>query len=291
MRQTKRIVSWAPAILLGIAVEASASTCFLPVEAEADQAMRLRARLMVIAEICQDPAYAHLEARAGGTIAAYEQITAEHQARGEGPDAGAYLARLVEDERARAGAAPSYCADAADFVASVNGMGPDELRSYAASEAGTASTDYPLCPAPSPPAATAVAAAGPAPAPPKPPARQNAPPAILPAAAAMPAPSEVDGLAFAIAASDLARRLDPADRRRVQETTQRTLETVASGQIVAWRNPYSRSTGTVVAQRAFRNPSGQWCRGFEQSITVDRETLRAGGTACRRADGWWDIGP
>ena len=85
--------------------------------------------------------------------------------------------------------------------------------------------------------------------------------------------------------------LDPADREKIKDVTQQTLETSVSGQVVGWHNPFSRNGGTIVAARAFANPAGEWCRGIEQSITVVRETRNGTGTACRRSDGRWEIQP
>jgi surface antigen len=98
-------------------------------------------------------------------------------------------------------------------------------------------------------------------------------------------------LVASLASSDLARMLDPADRQKIKDVTQQTLETSVSGQVVGWHNPFSRNGGTIVAARAFNNAAGEWCRGIEQSITVVRETRHGTGTACRRPDGRWEIQP
>src|SRR5262249_31707888 len=177
-------------------------------------------------------------------------------------------------------------------------MQPDGLRSYAAAKAETAAGDYAACGDKAPAAPTAVVVLPPATARPL----RLTPPQALPPIQASPiatpanltpptAGLDEDGLVGSLAASDLARQLDPVDRRRLGEATQQTLENGVSGQLNGWRNPFSRNAGTVVASRAFRNAAGQWCRGVEQSITVVRETRSGRGTACRRNDGFWDIQP
>ncbi len=54
--------------------EAAATTCYLPSEIEADQAIKLRAELKVVGEVCKDPSYAIFSDRNRDTLAAYEQI-------------------------------------------------------------------------------------------------------------------------------------------------------------------------------------------------------------------------
>ena len=94
-----------------------------------------------------------------------------------------------------------------------------------------------------------------------------------------------------LAASDLARQLDPVDRRQLNEALQRTLETAMSGHTNGWRNEFSRNAGTVVASPAFKNLAGQWCRHLVETITIARETRSGNGTACRNVDGTWDLVP
>jgi surface antigen len=280
--------------LMSSIAAAAAAPCFLPTEIEADQAIRLRTTLLVIGAQCKDPSYARFLERNNDTLAAYEQLLSERFER-DGPAAAehlqTYLNGLETSEKQRAERTASYCADAFELVALANGMQPEGLRSYAASHAETARADYAICTdLGNPPAAVAAAAA-----PPKPPVVEPPPaPAAAAAASASTAVPQApgdDGLVAGLADSDLARMLDPVDRQRLKEITQQTLEMAASGRLSGWRNPYSRNAGTVSASPAFKNPSGQWCRGIEQSITVLTETRRAKGTACRRPDGWWEIQP
>jgi surface antigen len=94
-----------------------------------------------------------------------------------------------------------------------------------------------------------------------------------------------------LAGNDLARMLDPVDRRQLREALQRTLETSVSGHVNGWRNEFSRNGGTIVASPAFKNPAGQWCRKLVQTITISRETRSGNGTACRSTEGRWDLVP
>ena len=75
----------------------------------------------------------------------------------------------------------------------------------------------------------------------------------------------------------------------VAQTTHTTLETAPSYEPATWRNPDSGRYGEVVAQPAYQNTTGQQCREFTQTIFIEGQAETARGTACRQADGTWDI--
>jgi surface antigen len=282
----RRLSLTSTALLLLLASAADAA-CYLPAEIEADQAIRLGVELKVVGEICKEPSYAAFSERNHDTLAAYQEILAEHLGRESGAaDVASYLARLETDAKERAARSPSFCAEAFDLVATAGGMRAEGLRVYAAAKADAARRDYALCSAPdgsTPREASPLDAA---------PGKEV--PTVTASAAPAPAHSggaDEDDLVTALAATSLARMLDPADRQRLKETTQQTLETAGPGQTVGWRNPFSRNAGTVVAAGPFKNAGSQWCRRFEQSIMVEGQMRRGGGTACRRSDGSWEIEP
>ncbi len=93
----------------------------------------------------------------------------------------------------------------------------------------------------------------------------------------------------ALIGSEVGKSLDRADRTYMAQTTQQTLETAPSGQSVGWRNPDNGNYGTVVPQAAYQNAGGQYCREYQQTVTVGGQTERAFGTACRQPDGSWKI--
>jgi surface antigen len=84
-------------------------------------------------------------------------------------------------------------------------------------------------------------------------------------------------------------RLDAADRQRANAAAMQALESVPSGQSVAWRNPDSGNTGVVTPVRTYQTPSGQYCREYTQTITIGGERHQSYGTACREPDGSWRI--
>ena len=88
---------------------------------------------------------------------------------------------------------------------------------------------------------------------------------------------------------NIGKSLDNADRIAMQQTTQRTLESSPSGNTVSWKNPDSGHSGTVTPQPSYKNARGRYCREYQQTITVNGETEKAYGTACRQPDGSWKI--
>lgn len=84
-------------------------------------------------------------------------------------------------------------------------------------------------------------------------------------------------------------QLDNNDRQTAALTTQKALEQVPSGQTTSWQNPDSGHSGTVTPVRTFQQPSGQYCREFEQTVTIGGQRQKSYGTACRQPDGSWQI--
>lgn len=83
--------------------------------------------------------------------------------------------------------------------------------------------------------------------------------------------------------------LDKVDRMEEQRTAARALESYPSGQTATWHNPDSGNGGTFTPVRTYRRADGQYCREFQQTITVGGQEERGYGTACRQPDGSWRI--
>lgn len=92
-------------------------------------------------------------------------------------------------------------------------------------------------------------------------------------------------LAGALAGSSVGASLDRADLVHAKQAEQDAFENTPSGTTTTWRNPDSGNYGTIIPQAAAQNPAGQYCREFQQTITVGGETQQAFGTACRQPDG------
>ncbi|MEX2644001.1 MAG: RT0821/Lpp0805 family surface protein [Acetobacterales bacterium] len=93
----------------------------------------------------------------------------------------------------------------------------------------------------------------------------------------------------ALVGNEAGKSLDRADKIAMSRTTQNTLETQPSGTTATWRNPDSGNYGTVTPKPAVQTASGQYCREFQQTVTVGGATEQAYGTACRQPDGTWKI--
>ncbi|MBP7670622.1 RT0821/Lpp0805 family surface protein [Ferrovibrio sp. MS7] len=93
----------------------------------------------------------------------------------------------------------------------------------------------------------------------------------------------------ALLGSEVGKSLDNADRQYLGQANQRAFETARSGTAVTWRNPDSGNYGTVVPQPAYQTASGDYCREFQQTISVGGQSQQGYGTACRQPDGTWKI--
>lgn len=93
----------------------------------------------------------------------------------------------------------------------------------------------------------------------------------------------------ALVGSSIGRTMDEVDRMRMEETTQGALETNRDYTTSSWVNPNTGVSGTVTPQETYRTNSGQYCREYTQTVTIDGRREEAYGTACRQPDGSWQI--
>lgn len=89
--------------------------------------------------------------------------------------------------------------------------------------------------------------------------------------------------------SEVGKSLDKADQAAAARAGQTAFETAPSGQPVAWNNPDSGHSGTVTPTRTYYEEGSQPCREYQTTVTIDGQTERAYGTACRQADGTWKV--
>src|SRR5262245_9759555 len=97
------------------------------------------------------------------------------------------------------------------------------------------------------------------------------------------AESRLDGLLGA----GIGRALDSRSQVLQADTIERTLEIAPSGAVATWSNPRNGTHGTVRLVRSYRSPTGDYCREFEQSVTIGGRLRQSHETACRQADGTW----
>lgn len=89
--------------------------------------------------------------------------------------------------------------------------------------------------------------------------------------------------------NQVGQSLDKADAMYANRAGQTAFETAPSGTPTAWRNPDSGNSGTIIPKPAYQAPSGEYCREFNQTVTVGGRAQEAYGTACRQPDGSWRI--
>lgn len=92
----------------------------------------------------------------------------------------------------------------------------------------------------------------------------------------------------ALIGNQIGKGLDDVDRMRMDQANNRA-QTAPVGESIAWNNPNSGNSGTVTPVRDGTSSSGEYCREFQQTITVGGKTEQAYGTACRQPDGSWRI--
>nr|WP_020676175.1 RT0821/Lpp0805 family surface protein [Geopsychrobacter electrodiphilus] len=96
-------------------------------------------------------------------------------------------------------------------------------------------------------------------------------------------------LAGALIGQDVGRTLDQVDRQSMQRTVQQSLELAPTNQTKTWVNPDTGNSGSVTPTQTFQNQDGRYCREYQQTVTVGGKQRQAYGTACRQADGSWQI--
>ncbi|MGQ4807555.1 hypothetical protein NKDENANG_00909 [Candidatus Entotheonellaceae bacterium PAL068K] len=84
-------------------------------------------------------------------------------------------------------------------------------------------------------------------------------------------------------------RMDAADKRHANEAAARALETAPSGSSVAWHNPDNNHAGTITPKQTYQTANGQYCREYQQTVTIDGKQQKSYGTACRQPDGSWKV--
>ena len=92
----------------------------------------------------------------------------------------------------------------------------------------------------------------------------------------------------ALVGSEVGKSLDNVDQMKANQAVNQAHVTPL-GDTITWNNPGSGNSGSVTPLRDGQSNSGQYYREFQQTITVDGNTERGFGIACRQADGTWRI--
>ncbi|WP_049973703.1 hypothetical protein [Azospirillum sp. B4] len=76
-------------------------------------------------------------------------------------------------------------------------------------------------------------------------------------------------------------------QQRALEDAQIRATMAPVGQPVIWND--GNASGSVVALRDGHTTDGQYCREFQQNVTIGGQTQQAYGTACQQPDGAWRV--
>ncbi|MFZ5608816.1 MAG: RT0821/Lpp0805 family surface protein [Pseudomonadota bacterium] len=95
--------------------------------------------------------------------------------------------------------------------------------------------------------------------------------------------------AGALIGNSIGRSMDKADRAYMEHTRMQALEAAPSGTTSEWYNPDSGNRGTITPQPAYQTAQGQYCREYQQTVTIGGKAETGYGTACRQPDGSWKI--
>ncbi|HWK48147.1 MAG TPA: RT0821/Lpp0805 family surface protein [Stellaceae bacterium] len=89
--------------------------------------------------------------------------------------------------------------------------------------------------------------------------------------------------------SQIGASLDRADQAALNQSTQQALESAPTGRPIEWRNPDSGHYGEITPTRTYQEPSGTYCREYQQNVVIGGQSQQAFGTACRQPDGSWRV--
>jgi surface antigen len=84
-------------------------------------------------------------------------------------------------------------------------------------------------------------------------------------------------------------RLDTKDKQMAAQAATMAFEQNRSGQPSVWNNPDSGNHGSITPTHTYQLATGQYCREYRQDVWIGNEKQQTSGTACRQADGTWQI--
>lgn len=102
------------------------------------------------------------------------------------------------------------------------------------------------------------------------------------------ATTAIGTLLGSLVGSDVGRSLDKADLMYAGRAQERAYSAPV-GQSIQWNNPESGNRGTITTTRDGTASTGEYCREFQQNVTIGGKTEQAYGTACRQPDGSWQL--
>lgn len=99
----------------------------------------------------------------------------------------------------------------------------------------------------------------------------------------------VGTLLGALLGGEIGRTMDQADQAAAERAYEQA-QTAPIGQPINWDNPDNGHYGSVTPVReGTHDQSGEYCREFQQTVTIGGRPENAYGVACRQPDGSWRI--
>lgn len=95
----------------------------------------------------------------------------------------------------------------------------------------------------------------------------------------------VGTIAGAVIGGSIGKYMDDTDQLKARQA----LENNKTGQVSAWHNPDTGRDVSVTPTRTYQAASGQNCREYTTTVTIGGKKESAYGTACRQADGSWQV--
>ncbi|QBQ53593.1 RT0821/Lpp0805 family surface protein [Nitrosococcus wardiae] len=92
----------------------------------------------------------------------------------------------------------------------------------------------------------------------------------------------------ALTGSNIGRTMDEVDRMKARQALEQATH-APIGETITWNNPPSGHQGSVTPVREGHSSSGNYCREFQQTVTIGGRSDRLYGTACRQPDGSWKL--
>ena len=85
--------------------------------------------------------------------------------------------------------------------------------------------------------------------------------------------------------SNIGRSMDDTDRLKASHS----LENNRTNEPSSWHNPDTGNDYTMTPTRTYQTDSGRYCREYTTDVVVGSKREQAYGTACRQADGSWEV--
>ena len=93
----------------------------------------------------------------------------------------------------------------------------------------------------------------------------------------------------AMIGQSIGQQLDERDQYLMAQTFEFAMEKAPTNETAKWENPDTGARGTVTPTKTYSTTEGTPCREFTTTVSIGGQGEQAYGTACRQADGSWEI--